>query len=197
MSKELSADFWEERYRQTDTPWDIGNISPPLRHFIDKLTDKDLRILIPGAGKAHEAIYLHQQGFRQVYVCDWAKSSFAFLQQKVPNFPETHLLVANFFDLKLCVDLIIEQTFFCALPPSQRPDYVRQMASLLASDGKLAGLLFAEPFDRPGPPFGGTQEEYQTLFSPHFHIEQMAIAQDSIKPRLGRELFFILRKKVQ
>lgn len=195
MKPQLSASYWEKRYRETDTPWDIGYISPPLRQYIDQLTDQDQKILIPGAGRAYEAIYLHQQGFRQVYVCDWAKTSFDLLRQEVPNFPEEHLLVADFFDLDLSVDLVIEQTFFCALLPEQRDAYAAKMATLLKPGGKLVGLLFAEHFDHPGPPFGGTAEEYQALFQPQFEIERMEIAADSIQPRQGRELFFILQKR--
>jgi hypothetical protein len=66
---------------------------------------------------------------------------------------------------------------------------------LLADGGKLAGLLFAFPFEQEGPPFGGTKEEYEQLFSPHFDINHLAISEASIKPRAGRELFIELQKR--
>lgn len=191
----LDADFWEQHYEQGHTPWDIGQVSPPIRQYLDGLTDKDLLILIPGAGHAHEAAYLHRQGFRRVMVCDWAPSAFKPLLEQAPDFPQEHLLVSDFFELELQADLVLEQTFFCAILPQQRAAYARQAAQLLKPGGILAGLLFAEPFEKQGPPFGGTAEEYTGYFLPWFHIERMELCEASIKPRLGRELFIELKKR--
>jgi hypothetical protein len=69
------------------------------------------------------------------------------------------------------------------------------MQKLLNSGGKLVGLLFNHKFSFEGPPFGGTHEEYSTLFRPFFDIVKMDVAYNSIKPRAGRELFIILQKK--
>ncbi|NET31395.1 MAG: methyltransferase domain-containing protein [Cyanothece sp. SIO1E1] len=195
MDSGLSAAYWNQRYRDSNTPWDIGYVSPPLQHFFDQIQDKSLRILIPGAGRAYEALYLHQQGFDQVWVCDWAKESFTYLRKQAPDFPEERLLIGDFFELALEVDLVVEQTFFCALPRERRADYVRKMAQLLSDNGKLMGLLFAAEFPHAGPPFGGSEAEYRELLHTHFEIDQMTLAPDSIKPRLGRELFFVATKK--
>lgn len=191
----LDAEFWENNYRQEHTPWDLGAVSPALKEYLDRITDKTLRILIPGAGSAYEAIYLHRAGFTQIYVCDWAPSAFGYLRREAPDFPEAHLIVADFFKLDLQVDLILEQTFFCAIAPELREAYAEKTAGLLAAGGKLAGLLFAFPFEQEGPPFGGTREEYERLFTPHFQILHLAISEASIKPRAGRELFIELQKR--
>lgn len=195
MDSGLSATYWDQRYRDSHTPWDIGYVSPPLRNYFDCLENKSIRILIPGAGRAHEAIYLHQQGFDQVWVCDWAPESFGHLKKQAPDFPEQHLLIGDFFALKMQVDLVVEQTFFCALPSAKRAEYVHKMAELIADQGKLMGLLFATEFPQPGPPFGGSEAEYRNLLNTRFEIDQMTLAPDSIKPRLGRELFFVATKK--
>jgi SAM-dependent methyltransferase len=192
-SKDLSPSFWEQHYTDGHTPWDIGNVSPPIREYVDRIGDKSLRILIPGAGHAHEAAYLHRQGFGNVWVCDWAPSAFKGLLEQAPGFPKEHLIVSDFFALDMPFDLLIEQTFFCAIDPAQRPDYARQAARLLKPGGTLAGLLFAEPFEQEGPPFGGTAQEYEAYFAPFFHIERMELCDTSIKPRLGRELFIELQ----
>ena len=191
----LDVSFWEAHYQQENTPWDIGAVSPALKAYVDRIADKNLRILIPGAGSAKEAIYLHREGFTRVYVCDWAPSAFQYLRQEAPDFPEAHLIAGDFFKLDLEVDLILEQTFFCAIAPEQREAYAAKTASLLSSGGKLAGLLFAVHFEQEGPPFGGTQAEYERLFTPHFQILHLAISEASIKPRAGRELFIELKKR--
>ncbi|MBI1227204.1 MAG: SAM-dependent methyltransferase [Bacteroidetes bacterium] len=192
---ELDQNYWEERYKEANTPWDIGYASPPLIAFLDQLENLDTRILIPGAGKAYEAIYLHQKGFKAVFVCDWAKSAFDLLRAKAPDFPEAHLICSDFFELDGCYDLIIEQTFFCAIPPSLRKAYVSKVEKLLRKQGSLAGLLFASHFENAGPPFGGTENDYRNLFSEKFVILRMSIAKNSILPRSHNELFFQLIKK--
>jgi methyl halide transferase len=189
VKKELNANYWNDRYLQADTPWDIGGIAPAFKAYFDQLSQKDLRILIPGAGKAHEAIYLHQEGFLQVFVLDWAPEAFVLLQQAAPDFPERHFLVCDFFELQGSFDLIVEQTFFCAIDPALRGDYAKKVAELLAPGGQLIGLLFAQPFPFAGPPFGGTKAEYEAIFQPFFtkvEIEESAL---SIKPRMGNELW--------
>lgn len=194
--KKLSADFWERRWQEQQTGWDIGQASPPLMQYVEPLLEDNPRILIPGAGRAYEAIALHQLGFTQVFVCDWADSAFDHLRRTAPDFPADHLLVSDFFELPLeeDIDLVLEQTFFCAIDPSLRPRYVEKMHSILKPGGHLAGVLFAQPFAFAGPPFGGTKEEYETLFSSHFSILEMAISPHSIRPRLGNELFIELLK---
>ena len=191
MNKEQN--FWNQRYLNAETPWDIGQASPALMHYL-KDVPKDQRILFPGAGRAYEAVALFRQGYEHIYVCDWATAAFDWIKQQTPEFPSTQLLVNNFFDLNLEVDLIMEQTFFCAIQPDLRPQYVKKTHELLSHQGKVAGLFFAKPFPFQGPPFGGTQEEYQALFEPHFKILQLALSPHSIQPRLGNELFFEFKK---
>lgn len=191
----LTENFWQNRYETSQTGWDLGTVSPPLQTYFDQLTNKDLRILIPGAGNAYEAEYLHRAGFRNVYVADIVRLPLANLQKRVPDFPAGHLLHADFFELSETFDLIIEQTFFCALEPALRSAYAKKCASLLKSGGKLVGLLFNTIFSKDGPPFGGTEEEYRTYFEPYFNLRTFAPACNSVKPRAGTELFMILIKK--
>jgi len=193
---QLTSEYWNDRYKKENTPWDIGDVSRPLQVYIDELKNKQLRILIPGAGRAYEAVYLHRQGFEQVYVCDWAEEAFQYLRKEAPDFPDEHQLVNDFFQLDFTVDLILEQTFFAAISPDLRHDYARQAANLLAPNGRLAGVLFAQPFPTEGPPFGGTAEEYRTYFEPYFKILHLDISQHSIKPRAGQELFIELEKRM-
>jgi len=189
MPPQSDRHWWNKHYFDKNTPWDIGGIAPPLQAFFDSLSDSNLRILIPGAGKGHEAIYLHRRGFQNVFVCDWATDAFHFLLEEEPEFPEDHLLCSDFFKLNLEVDLLIEQTFFCAIDPSLRPQYAQKAAELLVPGGRLVGLLFANPFPADGPPFGGTKEEYARYFEAYFSFSQFEIASNSIKPRAGNELF--------
>ncbi|MEQ9164707.1 MAG: SAM-dependent methyltransferase, partial [Fulvivirga sp.] len=62
--------YWTSRYKDKSTPWDVGHITTPLKEYLDQLTDKTLKILIPGCGNAYEAAYLHSQGFINVHLVD-------------------------------------------------------------------------------------------------------------------------------
>lgn len=186
----LDANYWEGHYHDHNTPWDIGYPSPPLIHYLKQHTQSGDHILIPGAGHAYEAVWLHQQGYKHVYVCDWAPSAFEILQEKAPGFPADRQLVQDFFALDLKVDLILEQTFFCAIDPGRREDYVQQAHRLLKPGGKIAGLLFTHPLERGGPPFGGHPDNYRAIFETHFDVLRLTPATDSIKPRSGQEVFF-------
>ena len=192
---DLNQSYWNNRYLDDNAPWDTGAATTPLATFFDQLADKNNRILIPGAGLAHEAAYLFENGFQNVFVCDWAEAALTQFSNNYPTFPKEQLICGDFFKVEPSFDLIVEQTFFCALPPTLRTAYVQKMSTLLTPKGILAGLFFAEEFDKPGPPFGGTKSAYTTLFSPYFDILEMELTPLSIKPRAGTELFFRMQKK--
>jgi methyl halide transferase len=187
--------YWSQRWLNRDTTWDVGYPSTPIKEFIDGITDKTLRILVPGCGNAYEAEYFHRSGFTHVDVVDFAPEALAQFRQRVPDFPENHLLCEDFFKLTGTWDLVIEQTFFCAIDPSQRDAYARKMSTLLAPGGRLAGLLFNDTLNTDKPPYGGTAAEYEAIFRPHFTLIKMEPAQNSIPPRAGRELFIDFLRK--
>lgn len=191
----LNKQFWSERYKINKIGWDTGTITTPLKDYIDQLTNKNIKILIPGAGNSYEAEYLYNKGFTNVYVIDLVKQPLENLIKRIPNFPKEQLLQGNFFNLKDEFDLIIEQTFFCALNPKFRDNYVSKMNDILKYNGKIIGLLFNFPLTEEGPPFGGSKEEYINRFSPFFNIKTIETAYNSIKPRAKKELFIIFEKK--
>lgn len=104
------------------------------------------------------------------------------------------LIHGDFFNHIGSYDLILEQTFFCAIDPALRENYTIKMHSLLKQNGKLVGLLFNKHFDI-NPPFGGDIKSYKQLFENLFRIEIMEPCYNSIIPRNGTELFFKLIKK--
>jgi SAM-dependent methyltransferase len=191
------AAYWNNRFKNHDTPWDTGAVSTPLKTYIDQLTDKSIAILIPGCGNAYEAAYLLQNGFTRVTVIDISPDLTQRLTAKFTACTGSLLTVVtgDFFDLKGQYDLIIEQTFFCALDPVLREKYVVQVQALLKTSGKLAGVLFNKEFASAGPPFGGSMQEYRQFFSRYFQIKTMEPCYNSIAARAGAECFFIAVNK--
>ena len=75
---------------------------------------------------------------------------------------------------------------------------------ILGSGGAARAVLYAlaqkrpkhitvvnRTFEKAGPPFGGNEAAYLSLFKAAFDIHQMATAPNSIAPRAGTELFFV------
>ena len=188
--------FWNDRWEQEQTGWDLGQVSPPIKAYIDQLTRKDQAILIPGCGNAYEAAYLLDQGFTNVTLIDIAPHAVALLQDRFQpeQDPRIRILLGDFFAHEGRYDLILEQTFFCALDPALRNDYVRKMSTLIKPGGKLAGVLFNRDFEG-GPPFGGHIPEYQERFAPYFDLQVLEPCTNSIGPRAGNEAFLIATPK--
>ena len=195
MKTRFDKTYWESKYSLEATGWDIGYASTPLVDYFKQLTNKKFKILIPGGGNCYEAEYLFEQGFENVFVIDIAEQPLKNLKSRFPNFPDKHLIHDDFFNHEGNYDLIVEQTFFCALDPFLRQKYADKMYDLLIENGKMVGLLFDFELTEAGPPFGGSQAEYLKLFSEKFNIKKLERCYNSIQPRLGRELFFIFEKK--
>lgn len=197
MGKEhFDTGYWNKRYEKTETGWDIGSVSSPLKAYIDQLSDKHLSILIPGCGNAYEAEYLLQHGFTDITLIDISSVLVESIKEKFAAYTGKQLQVieGDFFALNRQFDLVLEQTFFCALHPSQREAYVHKMAEILKPGGKLAGVLFNRDFEG-GPPFGGDIEAYKHLFSEEFMIRTLAPCYNSIEPRKGSEVFLVLIRR--
>lgn len=190
----LNANYWDKQYQNNETGWDLNGVSPPLKGFIDTLIDKSMHILIPGCGNAYEAAYLLDNGFTNVTLIDISSTLVNRLKEKFAGKP-IQILHADFFDHQGKYDLILEQTFFCAIDPSLRARYANKCFSLLNESGKVAGLMFGVEFEKAGPPFGGKKEDYVKLFEPLFNLLQFDNCTNSIKPRMGNELFVEMERK--
>lgn len=189
----LSSEFWKNRYINGNTGWDLGDVSPPLKAYIDQIEDKDIKILIPGCGNAYEGSYLLSKGFSNFYLLDFADVALDRFRNHHPDFPKDHLFVGDFFEHKGQYDLILEQTMFCAIDPVLRESYARHSSELLSKGGKLVGVMFDREFEG-GPPYGGSKQEYQDLFKKYFTNVQIEDCYNSAAPRLGSEVFVILTK---
>jgi len=185
--------YWNRRYEQKQTGWDIGYASTPLITFAESIPKKDIKILIPGCGNAYEAGRLYDLGFQEITLLDIAPALIKVLEERFAHLP-IRLITGDFFTHQGHYDLILEQTFFCALDPALRLAYVQKMYELLRPGGMVAGVLFDRDFEG-GPPFGGSKAEYILLLEPYFEIRKMEACYNSIQPRAGTELFFTAIRK--
>jgi len=198
MTTFLSKEYWQSRYINNQTGWDINFPSPQITtYFKERVFSKEVSILIPGCGNAHEAIELLKMGYTNVHILDIAEEPLNNLRDKLQNEPYFNCLTfhnIDFFKHTGSYDYIIEQTFFCALDRKLRQLYVSHIANLLKPYGILMGLLFATEFTKEGPPFGGSFKEYEAYFKPYFNFLNFDIAELSIPQRQGNEFFIEFKK---
>ena len=190
----IDKQYWENLYKANTLGWDIGYISPPLKKYFDQLTNKDIKILIPGAGNGYEANYLINKGFKNTYYLDYSKGAIKSFKKLNPNFPNENIIKENFFKHTAKYDLIIEVAFFTSIEPDYREDLANKMYNLLNIGGKYVGLFFNHEFKLNKPPYGAMKETYLELIKDLFSVKTMELAYNSVKPREGRELFFIFKK---
>ena len=93
----LNKAYWEDRYEKNILGWDAGAVTTPLKEYIDQIEDKNLKILVPGAGNGYEVVYLWEQGFKNTYVVDLATQPLQRIREKLPEFPQNQLIQEDFF----------------------------------------------------------------------------------------------------
>ena len=191
----LDENYWEERWINEKTSWDIGYSSPAIEEYILQYPNKEASILIPGCGNAYEVEFLWNRGFSNITVLDISTTAVQILRDKYQGKKGVTVICEDFFNHHGKYDLVIEQTFFCALHPDFRPQYVNKMHGLLNKGGRIIGVLFNRVFEKDGPPFGGSVLEYQNLFNNDFEIQKMEECYNSIEARKGSEVFINLQKQ--
>lgn len=194
----MEKEFWEQRWIDQQTGWDIGYASPAIVDYFNNIENNDIKILIPGCGNAYEAEAIYQMGFHNVWIIDIAEQAIESFKKRCPEFPADQIIHGDFFtssdlDQLQPFDRIVEQTFFCAIHPSKRDEYCERMQTLLGANAVLIGLMFDFPLET-GPPFGGSKKEYIDRFSACFDDVQIAPCIHSIPPRAGREFWIEIAK---
>jgi len=191
----VNGNYWDQRWQAAETGWDIGHAAPAIIAFMQTITDKDIKILIPGCGNAYEAEALVQAGFTDITLLDISETLVTQLKARYGNLDAIKVIHRDFFEHEAQYDFMIEQTFFCALNPALRQQYAAKAASLLKEHGQITGVLFNREFEQEGPPYGGTIEAYKNIFGTLFEIKKMEDCYNSIPPRKGAEVFINLKKK--
>ena len=199
LKTDLSPAAWEQKYESGETPWDLSGPTPELVRLQSTLTGKGAA-LVPGGGRGHDALFLAQQGY-EVDLVDFAPAALdAALIVAASAKLNIFAYRRDFFELPQTsfhrhrYDLIFEYTFFCAIDPARRAEYVEAMATMLKPGGLFIGLFFPLTTDKEGPPFVVDREQVEKLFRPYFEL-RFETPSASVKPRAGREFLGIFHRK--
>ncbi len=197
----LDVRFWEIRYQESQTSWDIGEPAPPLVDFLaSPKAPSTGKVLVPGCGHGHEALYLAEHGFEVVGV-DFAPSAVEYCRHKAHEKgldKQAHFEQHDLFKLpptfEGAFDFAVEHTCFCAIDLALRPQYAQVIHDILKPGGKLLAVFWAHNREG-GPPYRTSAGEIQRLFSPLFDIEQLQPAKRWHPRRNGDELWGVLTRK--
>jgi SAM-dependent methyltransferase len=200
LKKVSKPQFWNKRYLDYNTAWDIGNPTPILTNYLKK-NKKIGKICVLGCGNGHDALEFARYK-NDVYAVDFADQALKNLKKASnKNNLMINLVNEDIFNLQkdysIFFDLVFEYTCFCAIDPMRRKEYFEVVHGIL----KRGALLFAifipldKSIDHDGPPFGVDLKQIENLASNKFEIIENKFSDLSIKPRKNREKLVILKKK--
>lgn len=192
----MNGEYWENRYKTHDMPWEKGEPSPGLVDFLASHNALPCgTVCVPGCGTGHDAREWARAGFR-VYGYDIAPSGV----KQAMEWTAAAGLTARFRHLDFLrnappfqFDWLFEHTLFCAIQPAERELYVRAIEKWLKPGGHYLAVNYLIP-DTDGPPFGTTHEEIVNRFSSRFDLLEDWVPR-SYPNRTGLERMFWWRRR--
>lgn len=189
------ASSWNSRYVDKSTGWDLGEAPPSLLRLIEArraAASEPLVVLVPGAGRAHDARAWARAGHR-VTAVDFAPLaieegralakaeglSIEFVEADVSALPE---------DWTGRFDLVWEQTCLCALPLELRRPYFGEVERVLRPGGELVALLWNHGRSG-GPPHDMDVEAVLDAIDGRFEVVERELVPDSPKDRVAEWLW--------
>ncbi len=201
-----SPEYWSERYRRGDTPWDLGKPTPAFVALVERIDfpkpSANLRphVLIPGCGYGHDALMLAQRGYA-VTAVDFADEPLSYLQENARLLGvELTTLCCDVFTLpsrySAAFDVVLEYTCYCAIDPSRRQEYAYTLSALTKPNGIVVGLFFPlDEAERLQPPFSVRVDDVRAEFeNAGFVLITSEVPLESHPARAGREQLMIFRK---
>jgi len=160
--------FWNDRYASGVTPWDLGEVSEPVRTLVERHFPPQGRVLVPGCGRGWEVVYLTKLGY-SVTAVDFADEAVRFLGELARESQvQPEILQQDLFLLPAVYnssfDVLLEQTCFCAIDPSLRSEYEQVAHRILRPGGKLSGVFMELEEPREGPPYSTPPELVRAQF---------------------------------
>ena len=199
MKRVSTSKFWNQRYLDSNTKWDLGHPTPILTHYLEnnKISGK---ACVLGCGNGHDVIELSRYDI-DVYAIDFATEAIKNLRKKLTQIQRVELIEEDIFNLPHLYsnyfDFVYEYTCYCAIDPNRRAEYFNMAYKVLRVGGRLFGIFI--PLDKDirneeGPPFGVSIEEVMKLAHNKFKVIENTFSDYSIEPRVGREKLIILEK---
>ena len=169
---------WEAMWKRGLEPgdaFDVGGVSGALASYLKRAPrpPEGSAALVPGCGRAYDALALARHGFDRVVAVDIAPTAVRaaqsfledeadgydedlgiyYIQIKGTRFTKIEVYEVDFFEVPDKFDFIWDCTFLCALDPSIRAKWAQKQKALLNENGTLLSCIFPICEKAGGPPY--------------------------------------------
>jgi len=190
---------WQADYERKSDGWDLGGPTPVFKRIAESKRFKPGRMVVPGAGRGHDAREFARHGFK-VTAIDFAPHAIQEMKRLNDSSAPIEILQHDLFalphNLNHSFDYLLEYTCFCAIDPKRRSDYADIVTRLLKPNGIYIDMVFPLDGRAGGPPFSVTESEVIKLFITRgFQLISREKPEDSVSPRKHAEELFIFQKE--
>jgi SAM-dependent methyltransferase len=182
-------EYWESLYQDKKDTWDLGKVSPVLTEFFkNPLCPKKGRVLVPGAGRGHDA------------AVDFAQSAVSGLSALAEKNPKLSVLNIDLFEMMPKstdpFDIIYESGCFSAIHPGRRDEYFEVWDKMLRPGGLVIALFYPliKTTSLEGPPHPTSEGELMARLDSVLELEERIVPKKSVPERVGKEEIWLLRK---
>jgi len=189
---------WEADYMRKTDGWDLGGATPTFQSLAASGRFERGRMIVPGAGRGHDAREFSRHGF-QVTAVDFSPYVISEMRRLVDPQAPVEVLQHDLFtlprELDGSFDYALEYTCFCAIDPKRRPEYANLITRLLKPGGVYIDLAFPLDGRAGGPPFAVSDLEVLDLYQERgFKLLSREAPVNSVSVRRGAEELFIFKK---
>jgi methyl halide transferase len=193
-----SPQKWEADYQRKTDGWDLAGPTPALRRLAESGRFKPGRMLVPCAGRGHDAREFARHGFA-VTAVDFSAFAVQEMQRLADPAAPVEILQHDMFELPHSMDetfdYVLQYTCFCAIDPQRRSGYADLIARLLKPGGIYIDLAFPLDGRAGGPPFATSEDEIVALFKERgFQLVSDEKLHDSVSPRRSAEALLVFQK---
>lgn len=197
---------WHQRWANRQTGWDLNGPHPltsEIIRLVGKINPQTLhgKWLIPGCGRAHDALPLLAAGASHVSGRDLVPLAIDEARACYGQTPNLSLQCRNMLEIDPSedgsIDAVFDRAMLCALPGDERAGYVESVTRLCHSGGIFASIPFAQTASpETGPPFQISESQLRQLFEPCWEILHLEERTDGFcDDRILKEWLFIARKR--
>ncbi|MCL4395551.1 MAG: TPMT family class I SAM-dependent methyltransferase [Chloroflexi bacterium] len=193
-----SPEFWEEIYQQGRAGWDLGGPTPVFLRLLQVGEFAPGRMLVPCAGRGHDAREFARYGFT-VDAVEFAQDAAEAILARQDAQAPVALFQRDLFELPTewrgRYDYVLEYTCFCAIDPVRRAEYADLVTRLLKPGGHLIHLAFPLDEHGGGPPFSVSAAEIVHLYETRgVKLLRRETPADSVPQRRGSEELLIFQR---
>lgn len=193
-----SADKWEADYQGKTDGWDLAGPTPALKRIAASGRFAPGKMLVPCAGRGHDAREFARHGF-EVTAVDFSPSAVRAMRRLADPSAPVEILQHDMFELPRRMDgrfdYVLQYTCFCAIDPKRREDYADLVGRVLKPGGTYIDLAFPLDGRAGGPPFAVSDDEIIELFRRRgFELVSREKLEDSVTPRRHAEELLVFRK---